>query len=254
MDTLFNIGLQLFPLGMFAVILLTFISLWKIFEKAGKPGWASIVPVYNIVILVEMAGKPIWWVILMFIPIVNIAVSIVLWHSVSQSFGRDAWYTVGLFLFPYFFLPMLAFGDAVYTAPAGAVTSTKGWVIAVVVAFGVGLVGIVFIGLLSSIVLASLSTAREKERHASMESSASYFRLDTEKYWSEKGDYQGYCNSSDAQKILETTMNLNAVCNDSASGWAISVPLTNGKFFCVDSMGKVEDSTVALGSSTSCHN
>ncbi len=254
MDTLLNIVLPLFPVGVLGIILLTIVSLWKVFQKAGKPGWASIIPIYNIVVLLEMTGKPIWWVILMFIPIVNIAVGIVLWYSVSQSFGRDAWYTVGLFLFPYVFLPMLAFGDAVYTAPAGAATSTKGWVVAVVVAFGVGLFGIVFLGILSSIVLASLNSARGKEGDAAIRSNISSLRLNAEMYWSARGDYQGYCDSSDVQARFDDRMITNAVCNDSPTAWAISVPLSSGGYFCVDSMGKAENTTVALGSDTSCSN
>ncbi|MBX7127233.1 MAG: signal peptidase I, partial [Cyclobacteriaceae bacterium] len=55
-----------------AVLLIILAAYWKIFEKAGKPGWASLIPIYNIIVLVQIAGKPVWWVLLMFIPLVGI--------------------------------------------------------------------------------------------------------------------------------------------------------------------------------------
>src|SRR5918911_1605082 len=61
-----------------AVIVLVFVSLWKLFEKAGKPGWAGIVPIYNAIVLLEIVGRPLWWVLLMFVPCVGIVVSIIL--------------------------------------------------------------------------------------------------------------------------------------------------------------------------------
>ena len=51
----------------FAIILLIIISMWKIFTKAGKPGWAAIIPIYNIIVLLEIVGKPVWWIILIFL-------------------------------------------------------------------------------------------------------------------------------------------------------------------------------------------
>ncbi|MFN5619876.1 MAG: DUF5684 domain-containing protein [Flavobacteriales bacterium] len=91
----------------------------KLFEKAGKPGWAAIVPIYNLIVMLEIIGKPTWWVILALIPVVNIIVLIIIWHQLSLSFGKDGLYTVGLILLGIIFLPMLAFGKAQYVGPGG---------------------------------------------------------------------------------------------------------------------------------------
>ena len=89
-------------------------SMWTIFSKAGKPGWASIVPIYNLIVLLEIVGKPWWWLFLMLIPIVNIVILIIVYHNLSLSFGKGGGFTVGLILLGIIFLPILAFGDAKY--------------------------------------------------------------------------------------------------------------------------------------------
>ena len=67
----------------FAVIILVIASIWKIFTKAGKPGWASIVPIYNTIVLLEIVGKPTWWIILLLIPFVNIIVLLIVINELS---------------------------------------------------------------------------------------------------------------------------------------------------------------------------
>jgi hypothetical protein len=94
-------------------------SMWKIFEKAGKPGWAAIVPIYNLIVLLEIVGKPSWWFLLMLIPCVNLIILIMVYHRLSLSFGKDAGFTVGLILLGFIFLPILGFGDAQYIGPGG---------------------------------------------------------------------------------------------------------------------------------------
>jgi len=101
-----------------AVIVLIFVSLWKIFEKAGKPGWAGIVPIYNAIVLLEIVGRPIWWFVLLLVPCVGIVVGIILCIDLAKSFGKDAGYGIGLALLGFIFFPMLAFGDARYVGPA----------------------------------------------------------------------------------------------------------------------------------------
>lgn len=111
-----GIGVLVFYL---AFVVLMIASMWKIFTKAGKPGWAAIVPIYNIIIMLEIVGKPTWWIILMLIPIVNIVVALILMHQLSLSFGKDIGFTIGLILLGFIFIPILAFGDAKYVgAPA----------------------------------------------------------------------------------------------------------------------------------------
>ncbi len=100
-----------------AIIVLMIASLWKIFTKAGKPGWASIVPIYNIVVMLEIVGKPIWWIILYLIPFVNIVVGIIVNIQMAKAFGKDTGFAIGMILLPFIFYPMLAFGNAQYSKP-----------------------------------------------------------------------------------------------------------------------------------------
>jgi hypothetical protein len=103
-----------------AIIVLIIASMWKIFTKAGKPGWAAIVPIYNIIVLLEIVGKPWWWLILMLIPLLNIIFSIWVTNLLSKSFGKSEGFTIGLLLLGIIFYPILGFGDAKYQGPAGA--------------------------------------------------------------------------------------------------------------------------------------
>ncbi len=109
-----------FVLIWLAVVVLIFASLWKIFDKAGKPGWAGIVPIYNIIVLLEIIGRPLWWIVLMLVPCVSIVVGIILCIDLAKSFGKDVAYGIGLALLGFIFFPMLAFGDARYVGPAAA--------------------------------------------------------------------------------------------------------------------------------------
>jgi uncharacterized membrane protein YecN with MAPEG domain len=104
----------------FALIILMIAAMWKVFEKAGKPGWAAIIPIYNIVVLLEIAGKPVWWIILMLIPFVNIVVGIIVVMAVAKSFGKGAGFGLGLLFLAPIFYPMLAWGDAQYRGPQAA--------------------------------------------------------------------------------------------------------------------------------------
>jgi hypothetical protein len=92
---------------------------WKVFTKAGKPGWAAIVPIYNIIVLLDIAGKPVWWIVfylLAFIPIVGgiaaLVVGIMVGISVARRFGKSDGFGVGLGLLSPIFYPILGFGDA----------------------------------------------------------------------------------------------------------------------------------------------
>jgi hypothetical protein len=100
------------------VVVLMVAAMWKIFVKAGKPGWAAIVPIYNLIVLIEIAGKPLWWFILMLIPIVNLIVAIIVLAAVARKFGKGIGFMIGLLILPFIFYPMLAWGDAQYNAAA----------------------------------------------------------------------------------------------------------------------------------------
>jgi hypothetical protein len=103
------------------IIVLSIAGLWKTFEKAGKPGWAAIIPIYNVIVLLEIAGRPIWWFILLLIPIVGVVIAIIVCLDVAKAFGKSAGFGVGLALLGFIFFPMLGFSDAQYLgAPARA--------------------------------------------------------------------------------------------------------------------------------------
>jgi hypothetical protein len=91
---------------------------WKLYVKAGKPGWASLIPIYNTVVLLDIVGKPIWWIILLLIPFVNIIVGIIVIHRLSLAFGKGVGFTLGLIILGFIFYPILALGSATYRRPA----------------------------------------------------------------------------------------------------------------------------------------
>ena len=102
-------GLFFWILSM-ALSILMIVSLWKIFKKAGKPGWASIIPIYNIYIMCEIAEKEWWYVLLSFVPFANIYAMIVLYNGMAKRFGKSGGFVAGMILLPVIFFPMLAFG------------------------------------------------------------------------------------------------------------------------------------------------
>jgi len=120
MDSAMSSFFIVFGIIMLAVVVLIVASMWKIFEKAGQPGWAAIVPIYNLYILTKIIGKPGWWVVLMIIPYLNIIFMIWAYNLLSKSFGKDTGFTVGLVLLGIVFFPILAFDKSIlYQGPAG---------------------------------------------------------------------------------------------------------------------------------------
>lgn len=97
-----------------AIVIAVIAGLWKTFVKAGQPGWASIIPIYNGIILLKIAGKPVWWIILFIIPVVNIIVGIITCIGVAKNFGKDALFGICLALFGFVMYPILGFGGAQY--------------------------------------------------------------------------------------------------------------------------------------------
>jgi hypothetical protein len=94
------------------------IGLWKIFVKAGQPGWGAIIPIYNTYLICKITGRPGWWVLMHFIPFANIVFAILLKIDLAKSFGKDAGFAIGMvFLAPVFY-PILGFGSAQYQGPS----------------------------------------------------------------------------------------------------------------------------------------
>ena len=95
-----------------AVLIFYLFVMWRIFEKAGIQGFLAIIPLVNIFFMVtELALKPWWWIILLFIPFVNIIVGFMLMHAISENFGQGIGFTLGLIFLGFIFYPLLAFGD-----------------------------------------------------------------------------------------------------------------------------------------------
>lgn len=102
-------------LGIFAIMIA---GMWKIFTKAGQPGWAAIVPIYNIYVLTQIVGRPILWLILALLPCVNIVAMWFITQDLAKSFGKSSGFGIGLFLLGPIFFPMLGFSDAQYSGPS----------------------------------------------------------------------------------------------------------------------------------------
>lgn len=104
--------LGLIYLGISVVVLA---ALWKVFTKANQPGWGAIVPIYNVILLLKIATKPVWWLILLLIPLVNIVFAIIVFVALAKNFGKGTGFGIGLIFLPFIFVPMLAWGDARYS-------------------------------------------------------------------------------------------------------------------------------------------
>lgn len=112
-----GIGLT-FLLFYLAIIVFFLICYIKIFLKAGRKWWEAIIPIYNIFILLKIIGRPAWWILLFFVPIVNIVVSVIVAIDMAKAFGKDEVFGILLlWLFGFIGYPMLAFGSAKYVGP-----------------------------------------------------------------------------------------------------------------------------------------
>ena len=103
-----------------AVIVFLIASMWKIFTKAGQPGWAAIVPIYNFYVLTQIVGRPAWWIVLFFIPFVNYIALLIIAIDMAKSFGKGAGFGIGLWLLAPIFYPILGFGSAQYVGPSAS--------------------------------------------------------------------------------------------------------------------------------------
>lgn len=106
-------------------VVLMIAALWKVFSKAGQPGWAAIIPIVNTYFLIRVAGRSGWWLILMFIPVVNFIIWIILCIDVAKNFGKGTGFGIGLLFLPFIFFLILGFGSAQYQG-ASTVAATQG--------------------------------------------------------------------------------------------------------------------------------
>ena len=114
-------GMGLGIIGMvvyLAFIVFLVVSIWKVFAKAGEPGWAVLIPIYNAYVYLKIAGKPWWWLLLFLIPLVNLIIMIIATLAFAKAFGKGVGFAIGMIFLGFIFYPILAFGDATYTKPA----------------------------------------------------------------------------------------------------------------------------------------
>jgi len=114
--------------GVFALVMLlislliavaTIAGMWKTFAKADNPGWAAIIPIYNVYVMIQIGDNEWWWLLLLLVPIVNIYAQYKIFKGVSEAFGEGLGITLGLFFLPFVFFPILGFGEFEYQgAPA----------------------------------------------------------------------------------------------------------------------------------------
>ncbi len=109
-----------------AVFVLVIAGAWKTLTKAGQPGWAIIIPIYNYYILTKVGGLEIMWFIFIFIPILNIVAFFKINIAIAEKFGQSVGFGIGLALLGFIFYPILGFGSATYKGAAAAPPAPSG--------------------------------------------------------------------------------------------------------------------------------
>ena len=111
-------------LVMMAVMVTVIAGMWRVFSKAGQPGWGVLVPIYNVLLMCKIAQRPAWWLILLFVPVVNIIIAVIMSVDIARHFGKGTGFGIGLAFLGFIFYPVLGFSGAQYggsptaTAPA----------------------------------------------------------------------------------------------------------------------------------------
>lgn len=97
-----------------AIMVLELVAMWKLYVKAGKPGWAAIIPIYNVIVMLQIAKKPWWYLLLMLVPIVNFVIGIITTIAFVKAYGKDTAFAVLTIFFAPIMYPILAFGNSEY--------------------------------------------------------------------------------------------------------------------------------------------
>lgn len=111
MSTGYSFGMILFWLF---VLFVSYLPLALVFKKAGREWWKAIIPIYNLVVLLQIVKKPVWWLLLMFVPIVNFVILIVVYNELSKAFGHGVGFTLGLIFFSFLFMLILGLDSSKY--------------------------------------------------------------------------------------------------------------------------------------------
>ena len=96
------------------VTILIFAGFWKVFEKAGKPGWAGLIPIYNLYVLVKISGNAWYWFALFFLPVINLFATLKVSIDIAGKFNRGILFGLGLTFVSFIFYPLLGFGEYQY--------------------------------------------------------------------------------------------------------------------------------------------
>jgi len=112
--TTFFAGFGLFLLFILALSVFFIFCTWKLYQKAGRKGWECIIPVYNIIVFLDIIKRPRWWILLYLIPFVSLVAAIINCFDMAKAFGKDTGFGIGLLLLSPVFLPLLALGDSRY--------------------------------------------------------------------------------------------------------------------------------------------
>ena len=137
-----------FIIAFIILIVLPYIGLWKLFEKANVPGWKAIIPFYNVYIMIELCGRPKWWILLLLIPVVNFFVAIGITLDFIKSYGKFKFSEqIAAIVLQFIFFPKWGFDKTTkYIGPSASVefkekhkkmfekSSTREWVDAIVFA------------------------------------------------------------------------------------------------------------------------
>ena len=97
-----------------AFMILMIASMWKVYTKAGKPGWAALIPIYNLIVLLQIVRKPLWWIVMFLIPVVNFIFLILFYVELAKAFGKSGGFAAGLIFLGIIFFPILGFGSSQY--------------------------------------------------------------------------------------------------------------------------------------------
>lgn len=120
MEALFAIGTG-FLVFLILIVILMIVSMWIIFQKAGRHGWAAIIPIYNTIVQFQVAKMNPWLVLLYLLAIIPIVgqllclvLNIVVVAKMGSAFNKGTGFIIGMIFLPFIFYPILAFGGSQY--------------------------------------------------------------------------------------------------------------------------------------------
>lgn len=118
-DTFSPIVVVLMSAFVVAVVVFMIAAAWKVFTKAGEPGWFSLIPILNTYTVIKIAGRPGWWLILTFVPVVNVVIMVIVIVDLATAFGKGVGFALGLMLLSPIFIAILGWGSSRYVGPQG---------------------------------------------------------------------------------------------------------------------------------------